>query len=85
MIILDIYEVAKLFVARGATLASHHKQNYLWKCLFECYQNELFTLLHSAVIFFCSVVDKSGKLLAGPLPTAEQNISEFLRYFVKIF
>ena len=32
-----------------------------------------------------SVVDKSGKLLAGPLPTAEQNISEFLRYFVKIF
>ena len=75
MIILDIYEVAKLFVARGATLASHRKQNHLSKYLFEVF---LKWVLHtSIVILFCSVVDKSGGLLAGPLPTVEENISGF--------
>ena len=43
MIMLDIYEVAKLFVAWGAT-ATHHKQNCLWKYFLSSKKNEFFNL-----------------------------------------
>ena len=78
MIILDIYEVAKLFVARGL-----HQLHIVSKttCRNVCLSVTKTSSSHFCSHFVCSVVDKSGKLLAGPLPTAEENISEFFKIF----